>query len=192
MEPVQLRHLGQGAPTVSYQPNAHIKESLLTSVLCRKYLSAVNSKAAKQADASREELVKNAKDSYVKASKAGGESYASATAAAAQATGSAKDATFDQWSHSELKRYLDSYGVPVYQGSSINELRAAARRHATYFKYGTTNPQDTIYAKVMDTVYWALDQLKVGAASGRAQGHEAAEKVREEAHERAQNIRAEL
>lgn len=152
----------------------------------------MNAKAAKQVDASREELIKNAKDSYAKASKSGGENYASATAAVAQATGSAKDVTFDQWSRSDLKRYLDSYGVPVYQGSNINELRAAARRHATYFKYGTTNPQDTIYAKVMDTVYWALDQLKVGAASGRAQGHEAAEKVRQEARERAQSIRAEL
>lgn len=152
----------------------------------------MNAKAAKKADASREELLKNAKTNYVKASKAGGESYASATAAVAQATGSAKDATFDQWSHSELKRYLDSYGVPVYQGSSINELRAAARRHATYFKYGTNNPRDTIYAKAMDSLYWALDQLKIGASSGRAQGQEAAEKAREKVTERTQSLHGEL
>lgn len=158
----------------------------------RKYLSALNSKAAKKVDASREELVQNAKDSYDKASKAGGDHYASATAALAQATGSAKDATFDQWSHSELKKYLDSYGIPVYQGSSINELRAAARRQTSYFKYGTNNPQDTIYAKVVDTLQWALEQLKIGASSGRAQGQEAAEKVREKVSEKTESIRAEL
>lgn len=152
----------------------------------------MNAKAAKKADASREELVKQAKDSYIKASKAGGEQYASATANIAKATGSAKDTTFEEWSQSDIKKYLDSYGVPTYQGSSINELRAAARRHATYFKYGTTNPQDTIYAKFMETVYWALEQLKLGASSGRAQGQEAAEKVREKGKEQASKLRSEL
>ncbi|KAJ6011189.1 hypothetical protein N7451_002601 [Penicillium sp. IBT 35674x] len=157
-----------------------------------KYLSAVNAKAAKKADASREELAKYAQENYDQASKVGGDKYASATAAAAQATAHAKDATFEQWSQSDLKKYLDSYGIPVYQGSNINELRAAARRHATYFKYGTTNPQDTIYAKVVDTLQWALEQLKIGASSGRAQGQEAAEKVREKASEQTEHVRSEL
>ncbi|CAG7946898.1 unnamed protein product [Penicillium nalgiovense] len=156
------------------------------------YLSAVNNKAAQQADASREELVKNAQDSYAKASKAGGEQYASATAALAQVTGRAKDTTFDQWSQSELKSYLDSYGVPTYQGSSVNELRAAARRNAQYFKYGTASPQATIYAKIMDTLQWVVDQLKVGAASGRAQGTEAAEKVQKKVSEHTERLRGEL
>ncbi|KAJ5420816.1 hypothetical protein N7465_003335 [Penicillium sp. CMV-2018d] len=156
------------------------------------YLSAVNHKAAQQADASREELIKSAEDSYAKASKAGGEQYASATAALAQATGTAKDATFDQWSQSELKRYLDNYGVPTYQGSSINELRAAARRNAQYFKYGTASPQATIYAKIVDTLQWVMDQLKIGAASGRAQGTEAAEKVQKKVSEHTERLRGEL
>ncbi|KAJ5211751.1 uncharacterized protein N7498_003397 [Penicillium cinerascens] len=157
-----------------------------------KYLSAMNSKAAKKADASREELAKQAKDAYIKASKAGGKEYASATSNIAVATGSAKDTTFDNWTHSEIKKYLDSYGIPVYQGSSINELRAAARRHATYFKYGTNTPQDTIYAKIMETVNWLIDQVKVGASSGRAQGQEAAENVREKVSEQTEKIRSEL
>ncbi|KAJ5891981.1 uncharacterized protein N7473_008209 [Penicillium subrubescens] len=157
-----------------------------------KYLSAMNSKAAKKADASREELIKHARDSYLKASKAGGEHYASATKNLAEATGTAKQTTFDNWSQSDLKKYLDSYGIPVYQGSNINELRAAARRHATYFRFGTTNPQETIYAKVMDTLHWALEKLKVGASSGRVQGQEAAEKVREKAAEQTEKIRSEL
>lgn len=152
----------------------------------------MNSKAAKKAGASREELIKHAKDTYLKASKAGGENYASATSNIAMTTGAAKDATFDQWSHSELKSYLDSYGIPVYQGSNLNELRAAARRNAQYFKYGTTTPQNTIYAKVMETLNWAVDQLKLGASSGRAQGQEAAEKLREKAASSTQKLRGEL
>lgn len=152
----------------------------------------MNNKVAKKAGVTREELIKNAQDSYAKASKAGGEQYASATASLAQATGTAKDATFDQWSQSELKRYLDNYGIPTYQGSSVNELRAAARRNAQYFKYGTTNPEDTIYARVMDTLQWAVEQLKIGAASGRAQGSEAAEKVQKKVSEHTQRLRGEL
>ena len=152
----------------------------------------MNAKAAKKADASREELIKHAKDSYNKASKVGGEQYALATSSIAQATGSVKETTFDQWSHSDLKNYLDSYGIPVYQGSSINELRAAARRHATYFKYGTSSPSETIYAKLMDALRWTLDQVKIGASSGRTQGQEAAEKVHEKVSDQAQRIRGEL
>jgi hypothetical protein len=152
----------------------------------------VNHKAANKASASREELIKNAQEYYAKASKAGGEQYASATASLAQVTGTAKDATFDQWSQSELKKYLDNYGIPTYQGSSINELRAAARRNAQYFKYGTTNPQDTIYARIMDTFHWAVEQLKIGAASGRAQGTEAAEKVQKKVSEHTESLRGEL
>ncbi|KAJ5561345.1 Stress-responsive protein Ish1 [Penicillium sp. DV-2018c] len=161
-----------------------------------KYLSAVNSKAAnkaaQKADASREELAKHAQEYYAKASKVGGEQYASATAALAQATETAKDATFDQWSESDLKKYLDNYGIPVYQGSSINELRAAARRNAQYFKYGTTSPQGTIYAKAVETFHWIMDQLKLGAASGRAQGAEAADKVQKKVSENAESLRGEL
>ena len=152
----------------------------------------MNAKVAKKADASREELIKQAKDSYVKASKAGGEHYASATKNIAEATGTAKQATFDNWSHSDLKKYLDSYGIPVYQGSSINELRANARRQANYFRFGTTTPQETIFAKVIETLNWALEKLKVGASYGRAKGQEAAEKVLEKVAEGTEKVRSEL
>jgi hypothetical protein len=152
----------------------------------------MNAKAAHRADLTRDELVKQAQDTYAKASKAGGLNLASATSYMAQATGAAKASTFDTWSHSELKSYLDSYGIPVYQGSSLNELRAAARRHAEYFRYGTTTPQGTIYAKFQDATNWLLEQLKIGAASGRAQGQQAAEKAKEKASDTAEEIRSEL
>lgn len=152
----------------------------------------MNTKTAQNADATREELIKQAQDSYTKASKAGGDNLASATSYMAQATKSAKADTFDTWSHSELKAYIDSFGIPAYQGSSLNELRAAARRNSQYFKYGTTSPQGTLYAKFQDSIQWLLDQLKIGASSGRVQGQESAEKVKDRSKQAAGNVRSEL
>ncbi|KAG2412294.1 hypothetical protein HFD88_009851 [Aspergillus terreus] len=158
----------------------------------RKYLASVNSKAAERADLTRDELVKHAQEAYAKASSSGGSLLASATSYLTKATNDVKDTTFDTWSHSDLKAYLDSYGIPVYQGSNINELRAAARRNAEYFRYGTRTPQGTLYAKLQDATNWVLDQLKIGASSGRAQAHEAADKVKEKASEAEDQVRAEL
>lgn len=132
--------------------------------------------------------MRQAQEAYSSASKAGGSSYASVTSYLAQATEAAKDTTFDTWSRSELKAYLDSYGIPTYQGTSTNELRAAARRNAQYFRYGTTSPQGTLYAKLREAGQWILDQLKVGASSGRAQGQEAAENVKEKIFEAKERV----
>lgn len=152
----------------------------------------MNAKTAHCADVTREELTKQAQDAYAKASKAGGANMASATSYMAQATQTAKDTTFDTWTHSELKAYLDSFGIPVYQGSNVNELRAAARRNSQYFKYGTTSPQGVLYAKLQDTYQWLLDQLKIGASSGRVQGHEVAEKAKSKAPQVVSEARSEL
>lgn len=152
----------------------------------------MNVKPVHRADVAREKLIKQAQGAYAKASKAGGSSMASATSYMAQATDAARDNTFETWSHSDLKNYLDSFGIPVYQGSSLNELRAAARRNAQYFKYGTTSPQGTLVAKLQETAQWLLDQLKIGASSGRAQGQQAVNEVKEKADEAEEAVRAEL
>ena len=138
-------------------------------------MTSQNQAAANKAGATRDDLVKAAQDSYSKASKSGGSSYASVTSYLSSATGAATDSVFDTWSESELKNYLDSYGVPAYQGSNLNELRAAARRNANYFRYGTATPQGTFYARLQSGTQWLLDQLKIGAASGRVEGEKAAE-----------------
>ena len=94
-----------------------------------------------------------------------------------------KDSTFDTWSDSELKSYLDSYGITNYQGSNTNELKAMARRNAQYFRYGTTTPGAGIFASLQNGAQWVLDQLKIGAASGRKeaeyQGQRGADHVKE-------------
>ncbi|KAL8971606.1 MAG: hypothetical protein Q9183_000975 [Haloplaca sp. 2 TL-2023] len=139
----------------------------------RNWLSSQNNKAAKKSGASRDELFKQAQDSYASASKSGGGNYASMTSYLASATDAAKDSTFDTWSDSELKSYLDSYGVPNYQGSNTNELKAMARRNADYFRYGTSTPQDTLFARLQNGAQWVFDQLKIGVGSGRqAAGYE--------------------
>lgn len=142
-----------------------------------------NNKAANKAGASRDDLLKQAQDSYAKASKAGGTSYASVTSYLTSATDAAKDSTFDTWSESELKSYLDSYGIPNYQGSTTNELRALARRNFNYFRYGTSSPPETLWARLQGGAQWVLNQFKIGAASGRNEagyhGEKAADAIKE-------------
>jgi len=154
----------------------------------KKYLAdtgdAAAKKASEQAGATRDDLVKAAQEYYASASSAGGSSFASVTSYLAKATDSAKAASFDTWSESELKSYLDSYGIPVPQGSTINELRALARRQWTYFKYGTSTPSETIFAKIGDNVKggwnWVKDQLNIGADAAAKKAQDASDKVHKE------------
>ena len=156
---------------------------LLISLL-RKWLGTQNSKAAKKAGNNRDELMKQAQSAYYSASKSGGVNYASVTSYLSSATATAKDNTFDTWSDSDLKSYLDSYGVPNYQGSTTNELRAKAKENANYFRYGTSSPQGTIFARVQGGFSWILQQLKIGGASASDQAaqkaQEGKEKVKQE------------
>jgi hypothetical protein len=164
----------------------------MTNYTFRKYLQSQNDKVAKKAGATRDDYVKAAQDSYAKASKSGGSKYASITSQLSQATQAAKSNTFDTWSQSELKNYLDSYGIPVYQGSTLNELKAQARKHANFFHYGTNSPSGTIFARIQEGAYWLLDQLKLGAASGRTQGQEAAEAAKDQAAKATAKAKGEL
>jgi len=147
----------------------------------KKYLAAFSSKTAQkasnQADATREQLLSAAQDTYASASKSGGTGYASVTSYLAKQTDSAKDSAFDTWSDSELKNYLDSYGVPVPQGSTKNELVAYARNQRNWFQYGTTTPQGTLWAKLSNGAQWVLNQLSIGASATRKEASYQAEKA---------------
>jgi hypothetical protein len=140
----------------------------------RGYLSTNSKKAKKNTEATRDDLVKQAQDAYSSASKSGGSSYASVTSYLASATDAAKDTTFDTWSQSDLKSYLDTYGIPTYQGSTLNELKAQAKKQSTYFRYGTSSPQASIIERVKGGVSWMMQQLKLGAAQGRVEGEKVA------------------
>lgn len=81
----------------------------------RDYLKANGDAAAKEvadkSTATRDELYNAAQSAYTSASSAGGSNFASATNYLAKATDSAKSSAFDTWSESDLKNYLDSYGI---------------------------------------------------------------------------------
>ncbi|OBT61896.1 hypothetical protein VE03_08749 [Pseudogymnoascus sp. 23342-1-I1] len=123
-------------------------------------------KAANKAGATRDDLLTAAQAYYNSASAASGASFATVTSYLAAATDSAKASTFDTWSDSELKAYLDTFGVPVPQGSTTNELRAWARNQANWFRHGTTTPQGTLLAKLKETFDWAYNQIVVGVKNG--------------------------
>ncbi|OAA39147.1 Stress-responsive protein Ish1 [Metarhizium rileyi] len=132
---------------------------------------SVAKQASRKKDASREELVSAAVSAYSSASSAGGSQFASATSYLSSATASAEKSAFDSWTRSELKEYLDDYGIPVPQDSKLEELRALARKQSTYFKLGTSSPSGTILAQLGDAAAqgwrWTLDQLKFGSQAAQ-------------------------
>lgn len=142
--------------------------------------------AAEKADATREDLVKAAQEQYASASATGGNVYASVTSYLAKQTDAAKDNAFDTWSDSDLKAYLDSYGVPVPQNSKTDELKAYARKQATYFRHGTTTPQGTLWAKLRENLNWAYNQVVVGAQKGAEVAQQEGTKGAHRAEEAAQ------
>ncbi|KAH0541399.1 hypothetical protein FGG08_004089 [Glutinoglossum americanum] len=141
------------------------------------WLVSQGNKAADQTYLTRDDLLKQVQESYASASSTGGSAFASITSALASATAAAKDSAFDTWSDSDLKSYLDSYGVPVYQGSTTMELRALARRQHNYFRYGTSTPSGTIYARIKSGVWWPLEWLRGNAAKGQEEMGYQGEKV---------------
>lgn len=54
----------------------------------------------------------------------------SVSKSAEQAQSTLSEALFNAWSDSELKKFLDSHGVNIPQGSRRNELIALARKHS--------------------------------------------------------------
>lgn len=153
---------------------------------------AIAKKIAEKKDSSRDELVSAAQSAYTSASTAGGSDYASATSYIASVTASAKKNAFDAWSESELKAYLDSYGIPVPQGSKLEELKAQARKESTYFKYGTSSTGGTIFAQIGEKARngwnWISHQFSLGSDAAQQKLAEA----EEEAREKAKHVREEL
>jgi hypothetical protein len=145
---------------------------------------AAAKKISEKSAVTREELVSAAQSAYSSASSAGGAQFASATGYLSQATASAKDNVFDTWSDSALKSYLDSYGIPVPQGSTVNELRAEARKQWTYFKYGTSSPGGTILAKIeegaKDAWNWVAKQFNMGVDEAKKKAAEAEAAAKDE------------
>jgi hypothetical protein len=102
------------------------------------------------------------------------------TSAMAAATAAAKDTTFDTWSDSDLKSYLDTYGIRTYQGSKRNELIAAARRNLHAFLHGSRD--QGAMGQFRSAFSWVTSQINM--LLGR--GAKVTEKAGDRAYEQAQ------
>lgn len=134
-----------------------------------------------KAKGTRDELIAEARRQYASASAKGGDVWKSASAQGAKATGY----LFEQWSDSDLKAFLDSYGVPVPQGSKRNELIAAARRNSRYFSQGPDWYNRGFVRQIQDYAEEGLGYIKnfISGASGSA--YNVAEKAGDAAKESA-------
>lgn len=155
----------------------------------KKYLEGQGAKATDKAGSkaqhTREELVAQAKAAYAEAQKSGGTAYSAATSAISSAmsktTDTAKQSTFDTWSDSDLKAYLDSYGINTYQGSTRNELIAKARRAQHLFMYGTQTPTQGMLEKVKGGAGWLYNQVAMMVGMAEKKGEKTAHRAKESA-----------
>ena len=135
----------------------------------------------KKAKGTRDDLIASAKKKYASASAKGGDTWSSLTARGAKATGY----LFDTWSDSDLKSFLDSYGVPVPQGSKRNDLIAAARRNSRYFTQGPDWFKTGFVAQVQNYAYQGIDYIKNFIAGVFGSAYNAGQKAGDTAKEQA-------
>lgn len=135
------------------------------------------------ATTSRDELVRQTTKGYSELQKKGDAAYSTAQ----KQYESIKAYAYDTWSDSDLKSYLDSYGVSVPQSSTKDQLVAMARKNGHYFASGQTGPLGGSPLKQMayDGIASLMDFVK--KASGMAYG-----KVAEGADEVKADVKAEL
>lgn len=77
-----------------------------------------------------------------------------------------------------------TYWQPAPQGSETEELKAYARRNYMYFKYGTTTPSETIFARLEEGVKegwnWVAQQFGMGVDAAKKKAQEAEANAKDE------------
>lgn len=138
----------------------------------KKFAKDSKIKLNKAADSSRDELIKQTSAGYTELSKKGD----AAASAAKKQYEAVKAYAFDSWSDSELKAYLDSYGVEVPQNGAKDQLVAAARKNGHYFSHGSLGPAagSGLAQMALDGVSYLMDFVKQASGVGY---NKAAEKV---------------
>lgn len=107
---------------------------------------------------------RNSRIAYLKAR----DQAAAATSSAQAAYATLTDKLIDSWTESDLKEFLDKNGVPIPQGTKLNELRAIVRKNraeilgdtasataASAFGAATTKAGN-LYAQATDSASLAL------------------------------------
>ncbi|KAK9479217.1 hypothetical protein V1514DRAFT_328779 [Lipomyces japonicus] len=131
----------------------------------------------------RDELAEKASDYIESIKNQGGDSYQIASQKVADWYHSSKDSAFQSWSDSDLKSFLDSYGIPTYQGTTRNELIAIARRNAYLFHQGVSN--EGWIEKVNDYFRSVVNSATSGT-------QKLSEKIQENVNEKLKQFRQEL
>ncbi|KAK9465650.1 hypothetical protein V1512DRAFT_265537 [Lipomyces arxii] len=131
---------------------------------------------------SRDDMAKKAGEYFDTIRNEGGDKYNAAVTKLQDWYSAGKDTAFDTWSDSDLKAYLDSYGVSTYQGTTRNELIAMARRNTYLFRHGA-NPEGW-----HDT----YEKFKSGLWSAASGTKRASEKVQQQVAEGIKKLRHEL
>jgi len=85
-----------------------------------------------KAKGKRDDLIESAKKEYEAAKTTGGEMWKSVTARAARET----SYVFETWSESDLKSFLDTWGIQEPKGAKKQELIMLAKKHSRYFTQG--------------------------------------------------------
>ncbi|RMZ80824.1 hypothetical protein DV737_g2870, partial [Chaetothyriales sp. CBS 132003] len=165
----------------------------------RSFLDAEGRKVKKSTQASRDELFKQVQDVFASASKRGGGQYASVTSYLAAATSAARRDLFDTWSESDLKKYLDSFGVHSQKSSTIDELRDEARKQAAFFRYGTASSHASIVDQIKANAQWlvaqfqsAIAQFQGAVASGSSEASKSVSSASSVASKSAASAKTEL
>jgi len=160
----------------------------------RAWMKARGYEASESATATRDELAASAASAYNSASSAatsGGESaFSTLSSALTQATDYTRRGTFNTWSESELKKYLDTYGIKTYQGSSRNELVAKARYWQHIMNSGW-QPESAV-ARFQRQVENAYHQLMASLGVAKAEVDEKVAEGTAKAKKAKENIKAEL
>ena len=142
----------------------------------QKFAKDAKIKLDSAASASRDELERQVEKGYAEAKKQGN----AASKQAEKSYADVKSYAFESWSNSDLKSYLDSYGVPVPQNGKTDELIALARKNGHYFANGQTGPVagSPLAQMATDGLNTLLDFVKKASGIGYQKAQEAAEQVR--------------
>jgi hypothetical protein len=152
----------------------------------QKFAKDAKIKLDKSAASSRDALIQQTQQGYNALAKKGGAAAKEAQKQYSNVQGYA----FDTWSDSDLKAFLDSYGVPVPQGGKKDELLAAARKNAHYFSNGQLEPvHGSAFAQMAsDGLSSLFDFVKRVSGLGAQKANE----VAADAKRAADDVRAEL
>ncbi|RMD39253.1 hypothetical protein DV735_g5873, partial [Chaetothyriales sp. CBS 134920] len=134
----------------------------------RSFLDAEGKKVKKNTQ--RDDLLKQVQEVFASASKRGGNQYASVTSYLTAATEAAKRNLFDTWSESDVKKYLESYGIQPQKGWTIDELREEARKQAAYFRDGSATSPASLVDQLKASFNWLLDQFDGSKSSAYIAG----------------------